>query len=166
MGWLTVALSSFAWHAEDLVELKTIQSVQRLVEQIPKDPTPKKLLGDHGIAGRDGLASWLSQYQVDRQWDPTAQVDKQAFEALVSDCVAFIKTIEDEAWQNSAKVAVMDESELHSPTASAYVEAFKLKLAKHKCASAAGFFDNLDKDKDGRVCCSDILDILVLKYQD
>lgn len=135
---------------EDLVELKTIQSVQRLVEQIPKDPAPKKLLDGDGNSNRDGFASWLKQYQADKQWGKSALVDKPAFDALVQDCVAFMKAIEDGVWQNNAKVAVMDESEIDSTVASEYVEAFKLKLAKHKCASAATYFDKLDKDKDGR----------------
>lgn len=142
------------------MELKTIQSVQRLAEQIPKDPAPKKLLGGNDNGNRDGFASWLTQYQADKQWGKNAQVDKPAFEALVQDCVTFIKTIEDDVWQSNAKVSVMDESEMDSAIASEYVEAFKLKLAKHKCASAAAYFDNLDKDKDGKVsslcCCGDI----------
>lgn len=65
--------------AEDLVELKSIKSVQRLAEQIPKRPAPKALLDSdaaHRSHSGPTLAAWLEQYQSDKQWAKTSQVDK------------------------------------------------------------------------------------------
>lgn len=67
----------------------------------------------------------------------------------MQDSVAFLKTIEESAWEEKPKVGVIAESDLTGAASSEYVEAFKVKLAKFKCASAADCFEHLDKDKDG-----------------
>lgn len=75
----------------------------------------------------------------------------------MQDCVAFVKTVEDAAWQDARPVSELDESELTeedsvSATAAAYIDAFNVKLAKAKCASAATYFESLDADQDGASC--------------
>ncbi|EGZ25065.1 hypothetical protein PHYSODRAFT_539963 [Phytophthora sojae] len=45
----------------------------------------------------------------------------------------------------------MDDEELCSPKAEAFVEAVKLKLSRHMFTQAVASFELLDKDKDGKV---------------
>jgi Ca2+-binding EF-hand superfamily protein len=65
--------------------------------------------------------------------------------------MAQLKTKEDEALRAAPAVGVMAEDALEQPDAVAFVEAAKLKLARHMCAQAASAFELLDKDKDGKV---------------
>jgi hypothetical protein len=67
----------------------------------------------------------------------------------VQDSVTYLKTIEDAAWQEKPKIGVIEESDIATQASSEYIEAFKVKLAKHKCANATKYFEQLDKDKDG-----------------
>ncbi|TYZ66878.1 hypothetical protein PybrP1_011324 [[Pythium] brassicae (nom. inval.)] len=129
---------------EELPELKTLSAVQRLAEQLSQTPAPARLLTGDSDSHTPGLTSWLQRYQAEKQWNAAAQVDKQAFEALVADCVAHIKAVEDVAWK--AAGAVDAES-----TTDAHVEALQVQLARAKCAGAATSFELLDKDKDGHV---------------
>ncbi|KAF1316725.1 hypothetical protein FI667_g15256, partial [Globisporangium splendens] len=135
----------------ELVEMKTIASVQRLVEQIPSDSVPKRLASS-GSSGQ-GYAQWLQQYQASKQWQSTSHLDKveaDCVRSLVQDSVSYLKTIEDATWEEKPKIGVIEESDIVTPEASEYIEAFKVKLAKHKCANAAKYFEQLDKDKDGQ----------------
>uniref|UniRef100_K3WYC7 EF-hand domain-containing protein n=1 Tax=Globisporangium ultimum (strain ATCC 200006 / CBS 805.95 / DAOM BR144) TaxID=431595 RepID=K3WYC7_GLOUD len=138
----------------ELVEMKTIASVQRLVEQIPSDPVPKRLTPSG--SSDQGYAQWLQQYQASKQWESSSHLDKQEFEALVQDSVTYLKTIEDAAWQEKPKIGVIEESDIATQASSEYIEAFKVKLAKHKCANATKYFEQLDKDKDGKVSVKDV----------
>lgn len=76
---------------------------------------------------------------------------QDAYAALFQGAVAHLKAKEDEALQGTPAVGVVGEEELEQPDAVAFVEAAKLKLARHMCAQAASAFELLDKDKDGMV---------------
>lgn len=144
--------------------------MQRLAEQLSQAPVPARLLSGDSDSKSPGLTSWLQRYQAQKQWDATTPVDKvmkrrrvcvfallfqysgnprrsllttqQAFEALVADCVAYIKSVEDAAWEAAGAVHAESSSDAH-------VEALRVQLARAKCAGAVTSFELLDKDKDG-----------------
>jgi hypothetical protein len=130
---------------EVLPELKTLGAVQHLAEQLSQAPVPARLLSGDSDSKSPGLTSWLQHYQAEKQWDAATPVDKQAFEALVADCVAYIKSVEDAAWEAAGAVHA------ESSSSDAHVEALQVQLARAKCAGAAASFELLDKDKDGHV---------------
>eukprot|EP00644_Phytophthora_capsici_P015033 jgi/Phyca11/511142/fgenesh2_kg.PHYCAscaffold_76_\ len=59
----------------------------------------------------------------------------------------------------------MEEEELSSPKADAYVEAIKLKLSRHIFTHATGSFELLDKDKDGKVRIGEVEKLLQVAAQ-
>lgn len=76
---------------------------------------------------------------------------QDGYSALFDGAVARLKEQEAVALDGKPKIAVLDEAAATGADGLAYVEAIKLKLARHMCTQAGGAFELLDKDKDGRI---------------
>jgi len=136
--WLTLVLP-----LEELPELKSILAVQNLVAKIPEQPQPRRL-------NQDGAyRRWIETYRSSNSLNAQSQLDKDAFDAFVKEAGVHLQQQEQEAFEGCDKVGPMPEEQLDSLEALAFVEAVKVKLARHMCTQAAASFELLDKDKDG-----------------
>lgn len=116
--------------------------MQNLVAKIPEQLTPRRLNEN------DAYHRWMETY---RSSNSLTQLDKDAFDAFVKEAGVYVQTQEEEAFQDCSKIGPMEqEEELNSTKADAFVEAVKMKLARHMCTQAAASFELLDKDKDGK----------------
>ncbi|GMF44148.1 unnamed protein product [Phytophthora fragariaefolia] len=131
-----------AW-PEELPELRSILAVQNLVAKIPEQPAPRHL--SEGGAYRQ----WLDDYRRSNALGAETQLDKDAFAAFAKEAGEYLQRQEDEAFQGCDKIRPLEDEELASPEAEAFVEAVKVKLARHMLSQAAASFELLDKDKDG-----------------
>ena len=129
---------------EELPELRSIVAVQNLVAKISHDPVPRRLNENNAYA------QWVQTHRSSQSL--TGQMDKTAFDAFVKDVRVYLQTIEEEAWQECGKIGPMEEEELGGHKADEFVEAVKLKMARHMCTQTAMSFELLDKDKDGVQC--------------
>ncbi|KAG7399817.1 hypothetical protein PHYBOEH_007816 [Phytophthora boehmeriae] len=144
---------------EDIPELKSILAVQNLVSKIPDQPAPRQL------KEKGAYHQWIESYCSRKNYNRQTQLDREAFDALMKEAGAYLQSQEKEAFQGCEKIGVMDESELRSPQAVAFVEAVKLKLSKHMCMQAANSFEHLDKDKDGKIQLCDVEKLLQVAAQ-
>ncbi|KAE8878037.1 hypothetical protein PF005_g8253 [Phytophthora fragariae] len=139
---------------EELPELRSLLAVQNLVATIPEQPQPRRL------SENDACRQWLETYRSSNSLSAQTQLDKDAFDAFVKEAGAYLQRQEDEAFQGCDKVGPMEEEELGSPKAEAFVEAVKLKLSRHMFTQAAASFELLDKDKDGKVQVEEVEKLL------
>ena len=128
---------------EDLPELRSILAVQNLMAKIPENPMPLRLNEN------EMYSQWIQTYRSNTS---LALLDKEIFGAFVKEAGVYLQTQEEEAFQDCEKIGPMEEEELISPKADAFVEAVKIKLARHMCMRTAASFELLDKDKDGERC--------------
>ncbi|KAF1779051.1 EF-hand domain pair [Phytophthora cactorum] len=103
-----------------------------LVAKIPEQPKPHRLNENDAYVG--GL----------RRTEAGVYLQKQ----------------EEEAFQGCNKIGPMEDEELSSPKADAFVEAVKVKLSRHMCTQAAASFELLDQDKDGKVHLDEVEKLL------
>ncbi|CAI5743194.1 unnamed protein product [Peronospora destructor] len=136
---------------EDLPELRSILAVQNLVAKIPENLLPRHLNENNAYR------QWIKTY---RSINSLTQLDKETFDAFVKEAGVYLQTQEEEAFQDCGKIEPMEEEELISPKADAFVEAIKMKLARHMCICTAASFELLDKDKDGKVHVDDVEKLL------
>ncbi|CAH0489772.1 unnamed protein product [Peronospora farinosa] len=127
---------------EDIPELRSILAVQNLVAKIPENPIPRCLNKN------DAYCQWIKTYC---SINYLTMLDKETFGAFVKEAGVYLQTQEDEAFQDCGNIGPMEEEELISPKADAFVEAVKIKLARHMCIRTAASFELLDKDKDGKI---------------
>ncbi|KAK1934401.1 hypothetical protein P3T76_011010 [Phytophthora citrophthora] len=144
---------------QELPELRSILAVQNLVAKVPEQPKPRRLSED------DAYRRWMEVYRSSNSLDDQTQLDKDAFDAFVKEAGAYLQTQEEEAFQVCDKIGPMEEEELSSPKADAFVEAIKLKLSRHIFAQATGSFDLLDKNKDGKVHIDEVEKLLQVAAQ-
>ncbi|UIZ21657.1 hypothetical protein KXD40_000730 [Peronospora effusa] len=128
---------------EDIPELRSILAVQNLVAKIPENPFPRCLNKN------DAYCQWIKTYC---SINSLTMLDKETFGAFVKEAGVYLQTQEDEAFQDCGNIGPMEEEELISPKADAFVKAVKIKLARHMCIRTAASFELLDKDKDGERC--------------
>ncbi|KAL4161034.1 hypothetical protein PRNP1_001591 [Phytophthora ramorum] len=138
---------------EELPELKSILAVQNLVAKIPQQPKP------HALRENEAYRRWIETYRSSNSLGDQTQLDKETFDALVKEAGAYLQTREDEAFQDCDRIGPLDEEELSSPKAEAFVEAVKMKLSRHMTQAAASF-ELLDKDKDGKVDVEEVEKLL------
>ncbi|KAL3664179.1 hypothetical protein V7S43_011060 [Phytophthora oleae] len=144
---------------EELPELRSILAVQNLAAKIPEQPKPRRLSED------DAYRRWMEMYRNSNSLDAQAQLDKDAFDAFVKEAGVYLQTQEEEAFQGCDKIGPMEEEELNSPKADAFVEAIKLKLSRHIFAQATGSFELLDKEKDGKVHIGEVEKLMQVAAQ-
>ncbi|CAI5722657.1 unnamed protein product [Hyaloperonospora brassicae] len=137
---------------EELLELRSIVAVQDLVAKISDDPVPRRLNENNAYV------QWVQTHRSSQSL--TGQMDKTAFDAFVKDVSVYLQTIEAEAWQECGKIGPMEEEELGGHKADEFVEAVKLKMARHMCTQTAMSFELLDKDKDGKVFVDEVTKLL------
>ncbi|RLN61373.1 hypothetical protein BBJ28_00012053 [Nothophytophthora sp. Chile5] len=118
-------------------------SVQHLVAKIPAQPAARQLT-ESGAHRR-----WLETYRGTNTFRGQTQLNKDGFDAFVREVAVYLQKLEDEAFQSSGKIGALQESDLDSAEAEAYVEAIKLKMSRHMCMQAATCFELLDRDNDG-----------------
>ncbi|GMF24806.1 unnamed protein product [Phytophthora lilii] len=128
---------------EELPELRSVLAVQNLVAKIPAQPAPRQA---------DAYRQWIESYRRSNALEQQTQLDKDAFDAFVKQAQQYLQQQEDEAFHGCDKIGPMEDEQLSSPPAEAFVEAVKLKLSRHMCSQAAGSFELMDKDKDGGCC--------------
>ncbi|KAG3113600.1 hypothetical protein PI124_g7052 [Phytophthora idaei] len=139
---------------EELSELKSILAVQNLVAKIPEQPKPRRLNEN------DAYRRWIEAYRKSNSLNALSQLDKDAFNAFVKEAGVYLQKQEEEAFQGCNKIGPMEDEELSSPKADAFVEAVKVKLSRHMCTQAAASFELLDKDKDGKVHVDEVEKLL------
>ncbi|CAH0480672.1 unnamed protein product [Peronospora belbahrii] len=135
----------------DLPELRSILAVQNLVAKIPKNPSPRRLNEN------DAYCQWIKTYC---SINSLKQLDKDDFDAFMKEIDVYLQTQEEEAFQDCGMIGPMEAEELNSPQADAFVEAVKMKLARHMCSHTAASFELLDKDKDGKVYVKEVEKLL------
>lgn len=139
------------------------------MERAPERPEPSLLLqgedfrqwvdefrSSRGIAGSGALVDKASG----GNWGINGELRmsngfvglQEAFDELFQGAEAQIRAKEDAALQTQAPIEALEEEQLKEAEASEFVEAIKLKLARHMCAQAGRAFELLDKDKDGADC--------------
>lgn len=136
---------------EELPELRSIAAVQSLMGRVAEQPVLK---------ARGDYRAWIDGYRSSNSLTSQTQLDKGAFDAFVGEAGAFLREQEDEAFRGCEKIGPMDDAELESEQAGAFVEAVKLKLSRHICAQAAASFEQLDKDKDGKIHVGEVEKLL------
>ncbi|KAF4317208.1 hypothetical protein BBO99_00003714 [Phytophthora kernoviae] len=144
---------------EDIPELKSILAVQTLVTKVRDHPAPRQL------KEKGAYHQWIETYRSRNNYNSQTQLGREAFDAFMKEAGVYLQKQEEEAFQGCEKIGAMDESELRSPQAEAFVEAVKLKLSRHICMQAAGSFDYLDKDKDGKIQLCDVEKLLLVAAQ-
>ncbi|RLN96359.1 hypothetical protein BBJ28_00007918 [Nothophytophthora sp. Chile5] len=97
----------------------------------------------------DAYRRWLETYRDTNTFGGQTQLDKDGFDAFVREAAVYLQKLEDEAFQSSGKIRALQESDLDSAEAEAYVEAIKLKMSRHMCLQTATCFELLDRDNDG-----------------
>ncbi|KAG7381968.1 hypothetical protein PHYPSEUDO_005439 [Phytophthora pseudosyringae] len=130
---------------DELPELRSILAVQNLVAKIPEQPKPRRL------SENDAYHRWIVAYRSSNSLGAQSQLNQDAFDAFVKEAGVYLQKQEEEAFQSCDKIGPMEEEEINSPRADAFVEAVKMKLSRHMCTQAAASFELLDKDKDGKV---------------
>ncbi|CAI5720668.1 unnamed protein product [Peronospora effusa] len=136
---------------EDIPELRSILAVQNLVAKIPENPFPRCLNKN------DAYCQWIKTYC---SINSLTMLDKETFGAFVKEAGVYLQTQEDEAFQDCGNIGPMEEEELISPKADAFVKAVKIKLARHMCIRTAASFELLDKDKDGKIHVDEVTRLL------
>ncbi|ETK72463.1 hypothetical protein L917_20144 [Phytophthora nicotianae] len=139
---------------EELPELRSILAVQNLVAKIPEQPKPRRLNEN------DAYRQWIETYRNSNSLSAQSQLDKDAFNAFVKEASDYLQKLENEAFDGCDKIGPMEDEELSSPKADAFVEAVKMKLSRHICTQAVSSFDLLDKDKDGKVRVDEVEKLL------
>ncbi|KAF1781718.1 Thioredoxin, conserved site [Phytophthora cactorum] len=121
--------------------LKSILAVQNLVAKIPEQPKP------HRLNENDAYRRWIEAYRKSNSLNALSQLDKDAFNAFVKEAGVYLQKQEEEAFQGCNKIGPMEDEELSSPKADAFVEAVKVKLSRHMCTQAAASFELLDRTR-------------------
>uniref|UniRef100_M4BRM8 Uncharacterized protein n=1 Tax=Hyaloperonospora arabidopsidis (strain Emoy2) TaxID=559515 RepID=M4BRM8_HYAAE len=132
---------------EELLELRSILAAQNLVAKIHENPIPRRLTEN------DAYLEWVKTKC--RSKSSVKQMDKTAFDAFVKNVSVYLQQQEEQVFNEFGKIGPMEEEELTGHKAAEFVEAVKLKMARHMCMQTAMSFELLDKDKDG-VRCSDV----------
>uniref|UniRef100_A0AAV1U0Y1 EF-hand domain-containing protein n=1 Tax=Peronospora matthiolae TaxID=2874970 RepID=A0AAV1U0Y1_9STRA len=137
---------------EELLELRSILAAQNLVAKIHENPIPRRLNES------DAYLEWVKRKC--RSKSSVKQMDKTAFDAFVKDVSVYLQQQEEQVFNECGKIGPMEEEELSGHKAEEFVEAVKLKMARHMCMQTAMSFELLDKDKDGKVHVDEVEKLL------
>ncbi|KAF4028417.1 hypothetical protein GN244_ATG19910 [Phytophthora infestans] len=139
---------------EELPELRSILAVQNLVAKIPEQPK------SHCLSKNDAYLQWIEMYRNNNSLNAQSQLNKDVFTAFMKEASEYLQKLEEEAFQGCDKIGMMEDEDICSPKADAFLEVVKLKLSKHMCTEAAASFELLDKDNDGKVHIDEVEKLL------